>query len=353
MKRGMIVRQSEPLCLETPVARLADPVIDVDAFFVRNHFPTPAIDADAFRLAVEGAVERPLALSLAEIAALPRVDMEAVVECAGNGRVRYRPPRPGLQWENGGVGNAVWSGVRLSTVLERAGLREDACEVVLIGADAGHVDGGQKTASPGPIAFARSIPLSAALSDAVILATHMNGAPLTPDHGFPLRAVVGGWYGMAWIKWLVEVRVVAKPFAGYWQARDYFRWERVGGAPTMVPLTKMEPRAVIATPGEGDVVAAGAEVVVTGSAWSGYAAIAAVEIEAGDGVWRSAELLGEATAYGWRRFRHVVRAPASGEIALRARAVDAAGNRQPEEPQPDRESYGANWIVPVRLRIER
>lgn len=150
----------------------------------------------------------------------------AVVECAGNGRVYYVPPNEGLQWQNA-VGNAAWTGVLLREILEMAGVKRTAREVLLVGADSGVVDTNKKTASPGPIAFARSLPLEKAIAHSTILAYSMNEEPLTRDHGYPLRAVVGGWFGMAWVKWITHITVVEQPFLGYWQTRDYFRWNRL------------------------------------------------------------------------------------------------------------------------------
>jgi DMSO/TMAO reductase YedYZ molybdopterin-dependent catalytic subunit len=223
---GLVVRQKAPLNLEFQFAFLSDWLTPCDQFFVRSHFSAPELNEAEWRLGIEGAVQAPLQLSLEELKAMPSRTLVAVMECAGNGRVFYEPAKEGLQWQSGAVGNASWTGVRLSDVLTKAGVRDDAVEVVLIGADRGVVDAGKKTASPGPIAFARSLPLRKAMSDEVLLAYAMNDEPLPIHHGFPLRAVVGGWYGMAWIKWITEIRVVERPFLGYWQARDYFRWDR-------------------------------------------------------------------------------------------------------------------------------
>ena len=159
---GLVVRQKSPLNLEYPFSSLSDWLTPVDHFYVRNHFPSPGIDAAAWKLRVGGAVAKPLELSLGELKSLPSVTLPAVIECAGNGRVFYEPAREGLQWQSGAVGNAAWTGVRLADVLSLAGLGDGAVEVVLIGADSGVVDAGKKTASPGPIAFARSLPLATA-----------------------------------------------------------------------------------------------------------------------------------------------------------------------------------------------
>src|SRR5580693_2273879 len=232
---SLIVRQNSPPNIEFPFASLSDWLIPTDLFFVRNHFPSPALDARDWRLRVDGAVERPIELDLESIKAMRSTTFTAVVECAGNGRVYYVPPKEGLQWQNGAVGNAAWTGVLLREILEMAGVKGTAREVLLVGADSGVVDTNKKTASPGPIAFARSLPLEKAIADSTILAYSMNEEPLMRDHGYPLRAVVGGWFGMAWVKWVTHITVVEQPFLGYWQARDYFRWERSLGEPRLVP----------------------------------------------------------------------------------------------------------------------
>ncbi|MBV9078974.1 MAG: sulfite oxidase [Methylobacteriaceae bacterium] len=348
---GLIVRQSSPLNLEYPFSTLDDFLVPQDRFYVRNHFPCPRVERDGWRLKVGGEVARELSLGLDDLHALPAVTLPAVMECAGNGRVFYEPAKEGLQWANGAVGNASWTGVRLDDVLDRAGLRDGAVEVVLVGADRGPVDGGKKTSSPGPIAFARSLPLTKARSDGVVLAYAMNGEPLTPDHGAPLRAVVGGWFGMAWVKWLAELRVVSRPFLGYWQARDYFRWDRSFGEPILVPLTEMEPKAQIARPVQGGSVEVGRPTRIFGAAWSGEAPVAEVAVDTGEGAWRPATLLEPATEHGWRLWEHWWTPTAAGPCQLRCRARDAAGRVQPETPQTDRESYCANWVIPVGIRV--
>lgn len=349
-KPGLIVRQSMPLNLEFPFSSLSDWIVPTDQFYVRNHFPTPEIKAADWRLKVGGAVRTPGEFDLDRLRALPERRMTAVVECAGNGRVFYEPPKEGLQWQSGAVGNAAWAGVRLRDVLELAGVDPRAAEVVLIGADRGVVDGGKKTASPGPIAFARSLPIDKAMADSVLLAYAMNDAPLSTEHGYPLRAVVGGWFGMAWVKWITEIRVVEKPFLGYWQGRDYFRWDRSMGEPVLVPLTEMEVKAQIARPVHGGTVTVGHPFKIFGSAWSGEAGINHVEVSTDDGTrWADARLVGPEAAFAWRLWDHEWTPKTEGRHALRARAVDRAGNIQPDQQFPDRESYAANWVASVEV----
>jgi DMSO/TMAO reductase YedYZ molybdopterin-dependent catalytic subunit len=351
---GLIVRQKHPLNLEFPFATLSSYLTPADQFYVRNHFPTPSIDADHFRLRLSGSVRRPLDLSLNDLRSMPQVALTAVMECAGNGRVYYEPAREGLQWQNGAVGNARWSGVPLCVLLDEAGIDAGACEVVLIGGDQGKVDDGKKTASPGPIAFARSLPLAKARSPDVVIAHAMNDEPLTAEHGAPLRAVVAGWYGMAWIKWLTEIRVVDRPFTGYWQARDYFRWDRSLGEPMLVPLSRMEVKSQIAQPVSGTRLRCGTPVRVMGAAWSGEAAIDAVEISV-EGAeprdWSPARITPGDGPHGWVLWEYAWTPTVPGPATLRCRARDATGAAQPDRQQPDRESYGANWIVPVEVTV--
>jgi DMSO/TMAO reductase YedYZ molybdopterin-dependent catalytic subunit len=349
-KPGLIVRQSMPLNLEVLFSGLTDWIVPTDQFYVRNHFPTPEIDGASWRLNVGGLVETPQSLTLDDLKRLPQKRMTAVVECAGNGRVFYEPPKEGLQWQSGAVGNASWAGVLLRDVLAAAGLDPKAVEVVLVGADRGVVDGGKKTASPGPIAFSRSLPIDKAMSDGVLLAYAMNDEPLSTEHGYPLRAVVGGWFGMAWVKWITEIRVVEKPFLGYWQGRDYFRWDRSLGEPVLTPLTEMEVKAQIARPMHGGTVRIGRPSPIFGAAWSGEAGIARVEVSTDGGAsWSVARLVGPDTPFAWRLFEHEWVPQKEGRHALRVRAVDRAGNVQPDHQLQDRESYAANWVASVEV----
>lgn len=349
---GMVVRQKSPLNLEGQFSSVTEWLTPTPEFFVRNHFPTPELEGQTWRLRIEGAVERPLEWSLPDLTGRQAATMPATIECAGNGRVYYEPVKEGLQWQSGAVGNASWTGVRLRDLLEEAGIKPDAVEVVLIGADRGPVDGGKKTASPGPIAFARSLPLDVALADNTLLAYAMNGEPLTKQHGYPLRAVVGGWFGMAWVKWITTLRVVERPFTGYWQTRDYFRWERGLGEPILVPLTQMPVKAQIARPILGSTLPAQQRCRVFGAAWSGEAPISTVEFSSdGGATWQNATLIGLQAEYAWRFWEYYWTPEQPGPYTLLCRATDAQGNVQPDCQQPDRESYMANWSIPLDVTV--
>jgi DMSO/TMAO reductase YedYZ molybdopterin-dependent catalytic subunit len=345
---GMVVRAQEPQNLEFPFATLDSFLTPTERFYVRCHFAVPTINAANWRLRVEGAVERPLELSLEDVRKLPSHTQAATLECAGNGRVFLVPRAKGTAWQLGAVSNAEWTGVPLAAVLDKAGVKSSAVEVILEGADTGAVNDDPKT--PGVISYARSLPLAKARSPEVLLAHKMNGADLTASHGFPLRAVVGGWFGMASVKWLTKVIVTDRPFQGYWQTMDYTVYERRGGLPTLVPLAEMLVKASIARPSLGDVVPAGRPARVFGAAWGGMSPVERVEVSADGGqTWGVARLLDKPVPFAWRLWEHEWRPERPGRYALVAKATDAAGHTQPTKRDPDRQNYAINHLVPVMV----
>jgi DMSO/TMAO reductase YedYZ molybdopterin-dependent catalytic subunit len=345
----MIVRMRTPQNLETPAEALVPWQTATDRFFVRSHFPVPAVAADSFQLIVSGHVEKPLTLGLKDLAARPRVKMPLTLECAGNGRVFLIPQVRGLQWGIGAVGNAEWAGISLGALLDEARVKPGATEVVLVGADRGTI--AVDPPSPGAIPFDRAIPLAKAKRDECILATHMNGEPLTPSHGAPLRAVVGGWYGMASVKWLVRVVVVEKPYASFWQTMDYATWERSSGMPSLVPLGAMQPKAIITSHNENAVVT-GDSVTVTGKAWAGERNVAKVEFSADGGTtWAAATLAKEESPFCWRHWSFSWTPKGRGPAKLVARCTDDKGNTQPADRDPDRRSYMIQHLVPVEVVV--
>src|SRR6266404_4630586 len=215
---GLIIRQKEPNNLETPFNQLDAFLTPTELFYIRSHFPTPALELASYRLHVDGAVSNPFSLSYKELRDMPSETRVATLECAGNSRVFLIPQVEGAQWELGAVGNAEWTGVPLQTLLERAGMEDDACEVVLEGADRGIPT--EEPIPPGPISYARSVPREKAIQPEVLIAYQMNGHDLTRDHGYPVRAIVSGHYGMASVKWLTRIQAVRQPFQGYWQTSD-------------------------------------------------------------------------------------------------------------------------------------
>jgi DMSO/TMAO reductase YedYZ molybdopterin-dependent catalytic subunit len=287
---GLIVRQKDPNNLEMPFDQLGDFITPAELFYVRSHFPTPELDPIAYRLSIGGAVQRELRLSYADTRTMPSRTCIATLECAGNSRVFLVPPVPGAQWELGAVGNAEWTGVPLSMLLERAGLADEVCELVLEGADRGVPR--EEPRPPGPISYARSIPRARAMQRDVLIAYQMNGQDLTPDHGYPLRAIVPGHYGMASVKWLTDIIATTRPFLGYWQTSDYGYWDSYDGRPVRRPLAEMKLKSQIARPRVYETVAPGRSYTIFGAAWAGDTDVAEICISLGGGAsWLQADFL--------------------------------------------------------------
>ncbi len=347
---SLIARETNPDNLEFPFAALKDFITPNDLFYVRNHYIAPKLDAKTFRLKIGGAVDKPLELSMEQLLALPSKTISATLECAGNGRSFLNPKAKGVQWDLGAVSTAEWTGVPLSAVLEKAGVKKGAVEVVLEGADTGEPKNDAKPA--GVLHFGRSLPLEKAMKPEVLLAYKMNGEDLPFNHGLPLRAIVGGWYGVASIKWLARILVTERPFAGFEQSMDYSIWERRDGIPSMVPLTEMEVKASIARPIVGEELVARKELRIHGAAWTGESEVAKVEISTDGGKsWAEAKLLGKPVPFCWRLWEYAWTPGAAGKYTLMARGTDKRGRTQPLERDPDRRNYAINHVIPVEVNV--
>lgn len=342
---GIVVRRENPLNGESPLPTLAAcAAMPREHFYRRNHFPIPLLDEATFRLTVKGLVDRRLTLGMSDLRSLPSRDLVVTLECAGNGRTLFRPAIEGERWDLGAVSTATWAGVSLREVLDRASASSGAREVVFRGADGGPLEG-----LPAPIRFERSLPLEVARGGDVLLVHTMNGEPLTPAHGFPLRLVVPGWYAVASVKWLTEIEVIDHEFEAFYQTdRYWYEWQREGRW-VREPVTQMHVRSLITDPAEGAELPRG-RLAVRGVAWSGAAPVARVEVSAGDGAWQEARLVGANDRYGavpWEANLPV----GAGPLTLRARATDGAGNTQPEHAEWNRLGYGNNSIHQVPIRV--
>jgi DMSO/TMAO reductase YedYZ molybdopterin-dependent catalytic subunit len=344
----LIVREKNPDNLEFPFHTLDSFFTPNDLFYVRNHFPTPKIDARDWSLKVEGAVERKLTLNYDSLVRMASRKQIATLECCGNSRGLLSPKVGGVQWISGAVSNAEWTGVPLAAILDRAGLKDSAVDVVLEGTDKGDV---KVPAKPrGEIHFARSLPLAKARKPEVLLAHHMNGKPLPALHGFPLRAVVPGWYGVASIKWLKRIVVLDRPFQGFFQTMDYTYWQRVHGLPTLTQLTEMQVRSEIARPASGEKIPASKDYRIFGAAW-GPAGVRRVEVSVDGGkTWSRAVLRGESMPFAWRFWDYTWREPAAGKYTLMARARDKH-SVQPMERDTDRRNYMVSHVLPVSVTV--
>jgi len=343
---GLVFQREDPLNCETPLgALIGGSVMPTRRFYVRNHFQIPRLDPSSWRLEVGGLVERPSSLSLLDLHNMRSLTLTVTMECAGNGRALLDPPTDGEQWGLGAVSVAEWTGVPLVDVLERAGVKAAAEEVLFRGAD-----GGTVAARSGVTRFERSLSVEAARDPDVLLAYAMNGEPLPVEHGYPLRLVVPGWYGVAAVKWLTEIEAIGSPFTGFFQVDRYiYEWERDRRV-VREPVTLQRVRSLITEPSPDGEVEPGV-LAVRGVAWSGAGLIARVEVSVGDGNWEAARLVGDQQGYGWHRWELITRTRKAGGTTLRARATDLAGNTQPERPEWNRLGYGSNAIHEVSIRV--
>jgi DMSO/TMAO reductase YedYZ molybdopterin-dependent catalytic subunit len=314
------------------------------------HYDIPLIALDGWRLRVGGAVSRELELDLPTLQALPARTVRVTMECAGNGRARLQPRPVSQPWLVEAVGTADWTGVPLFHVLGAAGVDPGAVEVVFTGADHGIERGVEQD-------YQRSLPLDEALLSDVLLAYAMNGAPLPPQHGFPLRLVAPGWYGMAHVKWLTGITVADRPFTGFQQVTAY----RLRQAPDEPgdPVTRIAPRALVIPPGFPDFMSRArivrpGTVLLHGRAWSGRAPVAVVDVSVDNGqTWERALLSdGDEHKWAWRAWSH--QWPATpGEYVLTARATTTEGEVQPVDQAWNRGGFANNaaqqvkvWCVP-------
>jgi len=347
---GKIVRGQSPLNLEMPFQEVNGFLTPTESFYVRTHFPIPSIDRNAWWLHVEGEVEKPFAINYEELLQIEPVTIPVTLECAGNNRHFLEPKVKGVQWGLGAVGTAEWTGVPLSILLDRAGVKATACEVILEGADGGMLE--DPKSPPGELKFARSIPLEKARAD-VFLAYQMNGGELPPQHGFPVRAMVPGWYAMASIKWLQRIIVADRVFTGYYQTLDYAFWKRQEQVAELTPLTEMQIKAQISKPTQGEVFPANSGVRIQGAAWTSDGEITEVELSTdGGSTWNEAKLLGKPKPNAWRLWEFNWQTPtAPGKRVLIARATDSRGRTQPVQRDRDRGTYMINHLLPVEVEV--
>jgi len=328
-----------------PLEALRYDVTPAGLHYLLIHFDIPEGDAAAWRLRVEGLVSHPLELALADLRRMPTKTLRVTLECAGNGRGQTTPRYPSMPWLEEGVSTADWTGVPLRAVLQEAGLKSGVRELVFHGADRGFDRGIEH-------GYARSLEPGEALHDDVLLAYDMNGAPLLPQHGAPLRLLVPRWYGMASVKWLERIEAIDRAFDGVQQALSYHF--RASAEEKGIPCTRMRVNSLMVPPGIPDffgrrrTVDAG-EVEILGRAWSGEGAVRRVEF-AVDGEWQDAALEAAAGAHAWRRWR-VRWSAARGAHELRCRATDATGAVQPLEAPYDAAGFGNNAAQRVEVTV--
>lgn len=325
---------------------LAIETTPISGHYVLIHFDVPIIDPDTWRLRTEGLIDRPLELGLADLRAMPSVTRAVTLECAGNGRTLMSPRMVVQPWRTDGVSTAVWKGVRLCDVLSSTGIQKSVRNIVFEGRDRGIVAKIEHN-------YARSLEVEEAMNPDMLLAYEMNGQPLPISHGYPLRLLCPGWYGMASVKWLEKIIAIPDEFDGPQQTIYYRYTSRPDEAGE--PVTRMKPRSLIAPPGIPDenrqrYVAMGS-IPIVGKAWSGFAPVTRVEVSVDGGrTWRDAELDPPRYSYTWQAFRFEWDAQ-PGVHRLRSRATDEAGNIQPTTPEWNLQGLGNNVVSHIDVVV--
>jgi sulfane dehydrogenase subunit SoxC len=331
-----------------PLEALRYDVTPAGLHYLLIHFDIPHAEAASWRLSVGGAVSRELTFPLEDLRARRRVSAAVTLECAGNGRALLEPRPISQPWLVEAVGTAEWTGTPLRGVLEEAGIGAETVEVLFTGADRG-IQGEVEHA------YERSLPLEEALREDVLLVDEMNGAPLLPQHGFPLRLIVPGWYGMTHVKWLERITLLSEPFEGYQQRQAY----RIRQEPDEVgePVTRIHPRSLLLPPGIPEFMGRGRVLGpgpchLTGRAWSGLGAIERVEVSTDDGAtWTDASLgPPPSSPYAWRSWSFDwIASP--GTYIVCSRATDSSGATQPLEPGWNLEGFRNNALHRVSVAV--
>jgi DMSO/TMAO reductase YedYZ molybdopterin-dependent catalytic subunit len=343
----MIERAARPLNYETPMDGLSTRITPIERFYIRNHFDLPSIDAASWRLSIGGLVDRPLVLALGDLEKMKQITVEAVLQCAGNGRGLFVPHVAGVQWQRGAVGNARWTGPRLKDVLELAGPKKDARYLELQGHERPVVEKTPK--------FIRGIPFAKGVHADTIIALRMNDAPLPMAHGLPARLVVPGWVADDWMKWLARITLLPDEPKGFFYETAY-RYPTTPGAPgapvppeSMQPMQHLVVKSLIATPADGGLLAPG-PATVRGVAFSGEQGIKKVEVSVdGGGTWKIARLE-SGGRYGFTLFELGFDAK-PGKLRILSRATDAGGAVQPAAPVWNPSGYLHNAVDAVDVEV--
>ena len=350
-KTDLFYREEIQLALRNrgmPLEGLRYDVTPTGMHYLLIHFDIPAADEEAWSLDIGGLVQNPITLDIGDIRSRPQVTIPVTMECAGNGRALMEPRAISQPWLLEAIGTAEWTGTPLRPILEEAGIASDAVELLFTGTDQG-VQGGELQY------YQRSLTIDQAMRDEVMLAYGMNGAPLQPQHGYPLRLIVPGWYGMTSVKWLTRIEAISEPFDGYQQMRTYRYAQTADDVGDPVDLIRV--RSLMAPPGVPDfltrtrLVEAGTH-RIAGKAWAGRLDVTRVEFS-GDGgqTWTDADLGPHVGDFAWRSWSATWKAK-PGEHTLCVRATDEEGNVQPSEQPWNYQGMGNNMMHRVDVLVE-
>ena len=347
MRDGRKIVTAAPENSETPLESVRSWVTPNRLFFVRNHFAVPEVDVHSWRLTIEGLVQQPRQFSYDELCKMPERTVFATVECAGNGRSFLAEKAAGVQWGAGAIGHAEWTGVPLRTVLEACGLRPEVSEILFEGADVG-----READHPELMHFERSLPREKALHPDTLLALSMNGETLEPEHGFPVRLFVPGWYGVASVKWLSKITAIDRAFRGYFQSKKYTYQQRTGSGVETVVIGPMRVKSEIIRPRFDEKLGIGTNRIF-GVAWSGEDPVAGVELSTDGGrTWNPAQLVGPRADYSWTMWEYLWEIAGPGNYTIIARAISKSGQVQPTAYDPLHSGYMIHHSRTIRVAVE-
>ncbi|MGB6501226.1 MAG: molybdopterin-dependent oxidoreductase [Thermoplasmata archaeon] len=337
-------RDREVRNVETDGAGFDTDLTEASHLFVRSHYPAPQLAEGAWTIAVAGEVDRPRRWNLSDLDALPQRSIVATLECAGNSRKRFGEIAPGeIAWGDGAVGCAEWSGTPLTELLRAAGPRPGTQYVAFLGADQPEDSGAPR--------FERGLSLMPGGPAAeTLVASRLNGEPLPTDHGGPVRLVVPGWYGMAWVKWIASIHVQIRPFEGWFQSSRYVYRSAEGKGVPPVPVERLRVKSIVVRPRAGEHVRCGEPCLIRGKAWSADGPIRSVEVDTGSG-WTAGRLRPGVGRFAWSDWELRWVPDRSGVRRIRCRAVDAVGESQPEVPDPNPFQYGCNSVQALEVEV--
>ena len=336
----------KPFVGETPQGALDSWLTPNPLFYVRSHFEYPDIsnsDGLNWSISIDGGDGDVKTTTMMNVMRMPKKTMAVTMECAGNNRSDLEPKVSGNQFDSGAVSNAIWSGVSLSHVLDQVNVSPESVEILFEGADNGVPESGYDESS-----YLRSLSLEVANDPDTILAYEMNGEPLPIEHGFPLRLVVPGWYGMASVKWLKSITAIKEPFHGYFQGKKYVVRYQNG---TEHPLTEMQIKSFVTSHKHGESIAHG-PTSLSGLAWAGRATVKSVEVSVDAGKnWNKASMNGPSDTYSWQKWSLDWIPTNLGHHTLIAKGIDSDGNEQPIESVWNELGYAINGLKPVCINV--
>jgi DMSO/TMAO reductase YedYZ molybdopterin-dependent catalytic subunit len=352
-KKPLIKLSYRPPNYETPIEYLRTAITPNDAFFVRYHLSNiPRVNVATWKITVGGdGANGQAQFTMDDLRRMPATELVAVNQCSGNRRGLFQPHVPGVEWGFGAMGCARWKGVRLKDLLDKAGLKKEAIEISVNGADSGVTD-----RTPD---FIKSVPVWKALEDTTIVAYEMNGAPLPHFNGFPARLIVPGWTGTYWMKHLITISALTRPQGGFWMNPAY----RIpaGKFPvvahflsqetdTTAPITEMVVNSLITSPADGANVRVGEPIAVSGLVWDAGYGIHSVEVSSDGGkTWSSAQLGEDLGRYAFRTWTYNVTSRDRGKLTVMARAANRIGQTQATQLNPNPAGYHHNVIQSITL----